>query len=29
MRARICSMICSTFTESERTLKSGISHIGR
>src|SRR5438874_8412188 len=26
MRARICSMICSTFTESERTLKSAISH---
>src|SRR5947209_17668431 len=25
MRARICSMICSTFTESERTLKSGIT----
>ncbi len=25
MRARICSMICSTFTESERMLKSGIN----
>src|SRR3990172_2261726 len=24
MRARICSMICSTFTESDRTLKSGM-----
>src|SRR5438046_10604881 len=25
MRARICSMTCSTFTESERTLKSAIN----
>src|SRR5437667_10831219 len=27
MRARICSMICSTFTESERTLKSAMSNV--
>src|SRR4029453_14914474 len=27
MRARICSMMCSTFTESERTLNSGITAI--